>query len=334
MIKNISIIILLLAVSVLTAADAGIDNLIEQGIDFAQRQEYNRADSCFDLIPRNHPGAYLFKSIALQALMGEEHDYRAGEPTLSYCRRTIELADAMIKKNPSSAEGYFYRGMGYGTLGTYQARVREWFSSFRSGSKGIDDLKKCVALDSLYYDAYTGLGVYHYWKSKITRYLSWLPFVSDDRPRGKHELSVATERARFLNHPARYSMIWVYYEEKNYAAALQLCEGFLKQYPENTTFLRSKADVMFRMDDQAGTIAAYRLLLDVLADRPTANKIEEIECHYKLALSLERTGAAGDALAEYQTVLATAVPEWAQSEAGPYRSKAEERISSISKGKQ
>jgi tetratricopeptide (TPR) repeat protein len=305
-----------------------IDRLIVSGVDAAQKQEYQKADSIFSLLPENHPSFYLFKVIAFQARMTEEHDFSASETMYGLCDSTIATAGRMKRNEVLSL---FYKGYGYGAMASYEEKIKSWTSSFYHGLKGYNYLRDCLKKDSSFYDAYTGIGFYYYWKGRVTRFLNWIPFVNDDREKGLQYLEIATAKGRYFSHVARYSLIWAYYAEKNYEKSLELTEEFLKQYPRNTIFFRTKADLIFKMEKWNEAARTYEDLLLILSQKPTRNGLEEIQCHYKRAISLKLAGERDISIIEFEWVVKTEKSKWLSEKFKPEIKQSKEELEYLRK---
>lgn len=297
------------------------DKLILKGIDAAQRQEYDEADSIFNCIPDTIPAPFFFKAIMLHAKMTEEHDFRCAKQLYEYCERTIAIAQRDIENNVNLAQAHFYNGGGYGAMGTTAGKTGSWISSMRHGMKGVAEYQKALEIDSTIYDAYAGLGIYHYWKGEVTKYFHWLPFVDDERKQGKKELLIATEKGKYLNHVARYSFIWVYFKEEEYDSSIALCEQFLSRYPYNTIFLRARADILFQQRDWKKSVEEYLNVIELIRRKPNQNTIEIMECLYKLAKALELSDKKVEALQYYSRILELEAPEWNKKESEDLKKK-------------
>ncbi len=311
------------------ANDVSIDGLIRAGLESAGHQDYSSAESLFGKIPAQHPAGPFFKCLLLQYRMIEEQDYRDGKSLYALCQATLDRSENLRKGK--RAELFLYRGLGYGAMASYEEKTRSWISSILHGLKGISALEKSLELDDSMIDAYAGLGVYHYWKGKVTRFVRWFHFM-DEREKGRRELRLAMNKGRYLNHPARYSLLWAYYAEGRTDSALALADGFLRTYPSNTIFLRARSDILFRMKDWKKAEAGYRRLLGQYKSRPTHSRIAEVECNYKRAVALEALGRRAEAIGAYRGALEIVTPSWAR-DLQPIRKRAHERLQRLEKKK-
>jgi tetratricopeptide (TPR) repeat protein len=300
------------------------DSLIMAGIRAVNRQEFKTADSLFQLLPGQEPFRDLFRVLALQAEMSVTYDFRDSDRVFRYCDAVFEKSKILVKQR--SAKGYFCIGTAYGARAVFKENKKSWFSSFKDGIRGVEAYQKCLELDPRYHDVYAGLGIYHYWKSNVTRYLSWLPFLDDERELGKRELTLALKKGVYFNEMARHNLLWIYFAEKNFEQSLHLADEFLSEYPENTLFLRSRCDVLYQKHEYAQAADAYLHLLAVLKRKPTEGGISEIQCHYMRGLALEKGNRHPEASLEYNNILSYRVPRWAIGQAARYKQKAQEAL--------
>lgn len=309
-------------------AELPIDSLATEGLRFAYQQKYHRADSLFLRLGSNHPAGPFLQTLLAQYRMIEEQDYRDGKSLYALCETVLERSES-LRKRGKKAEALFYRGMAYGAMASYEEKTSSWLSSILHGLKGISALEKCVELDSSNYDALAGLGVYHYWKGKVTSSVRWFRFL-DEREKGKGELIAAVKKGRLLNHAARYSLLWAYYAEGRSDSALALADEFLRSYPANTIFLRARNDILFRKKEWKKAESGYGKLLRIYHAHPTKSRIEEFECTYKRAVALENLGRRAEAIRTYKASLEIATPAWSKT-TEPVRSKARASLMELEK---
>ncbi len=124
-------------------------------------------------------------------------------------------------------------------------------------------MNRTVEIDSTYYDAYFGLGVYHYYADvmpKLVKTASRLIGVEGDRRQGLYELKLAAEKGSYARAEAAYFLgkIYAYMEEDHQKA--HECFRFLStQYPENAGFLLDLGESLRRsgkLDEAQETFVA------------------------------------------------------------------------------
>ena len=129
-----------------------------------------------------------------------------------------------------------------------------WWGAFQDGLKCSSYLKKSLKIDSTYYDAYLGLGAYHYHKTVKSKAFLWLPFVADRRAQGIEELRLCIDSGYLAAHNARESLLRIYFDEKRYEELLVLADSLDKLTPYDAYSLLFYARGLTAMNrlDEAG----------------------------------------------------------------------------------
>ncbi len=307
-----------------------IDSLINKGLNQMNLQNYDISEKIFSKIPKDNPERFFFKAMLYQTKMLCFDDYRFGDSLINNSLLAIKTSEELIKKG-DFARGYFYNGYAYGTISAYEEKIGSKISCFFHGYKGVSLLRKSLEYKKDFFDAYAGIGVYHYWKSKAVNKINWIPFLTDERKIGKEELLIALRKGNYFRNAARYSLIWVYFVEGDYKTALAIIDEFLTFYPQNTIFLRAKCDVLFKMGSFSQAVLYYKKLLNSFKKNPTQSGFLEMQCMYKLAYSLSNTGNYNESLVYYNRVLKSVLPKWTKSKAIPIKRKAKTDMEKILK---
>ena len=180
----------------------------------------------------------------------------------------IAAGERWTKREPQSAEAWFYLAGAYAPLVQWRVLRGERVAAARSGNTIRMALEHALQLDPGLDDAYFGIGVYHYYAdvaptaAKILRWLLWLP--GGDRVKGLQEMLQARQRGRLLNGEADFQLhlIYLWYEKKP-AQALALLEALDARHPTNPLFLRRIADIHDRwLHDRRASEMAWQTLLD------------------------------------------------------------------------
>ncbi|HVP36123.1 MAG TPA: tetratricopeptide repeat protein [Terriglobales bacterium] len=268
-------------------------NLIIEGINATLNENYLYAQGKFRQIIKEKPedpAGYFFLGALYQAeMMDYEGDFKE-EEFYSELEIAIRLARNRIKSGKETPWDYLYLGNAYGYLGVYKARKGGWWPAFKNALKAKSAFKKAVELDPKFYDAYVGLGSYHYWTSYYTKSFAWLPFFADDREKGIEELKLAAKESLFSRVAALNALIWIYIKEKNYSLAIALADSLQKEYPDGKIFLWALATAYYEKYDWHNAIEFYGLIKKRLDNNPAENYFNLIECQYIIADSYFNLG--------------------------------------------
>lgn len=281
-------------------------DLVLEGIKATLNENYFFAEDRFKKIISSdslNPAGYFFLGALYQAeMMDYESDFKE-EEFYSLLETAIKLAQKRISCGNNNPWDYLYLGNSYGYLGVYKARKGNWWSAFRNAMEAKSAFKKAVERDSTFYEAYLGLGSYHYWTSYFTKTFAWLPFFADERERGIKELKLAAEKSLFSKAAALNALIWVYINEKDYQKAIQLAEELQKEYPEGKIFLWALATAYYEGYDWEKAIEYYNLIIKKLKNNPGENHYNLIECKYHIAESYFNCGDFAECIKVCQEVL-------------------------------
>lgn len=283
-----------------------IKELLLEGIDACFRENYPLAEEKFkqtvSKAPQD-PAGYFFLAMLYQAeMMDYESDFRERDfyENIKVVKR---YAKERIEHNRKDAWAYLFLGHAYGAKAFYDARKGDWWSGLNNGLKAKSALKEAVKHDPGLYDAYVGLGSYHYWASVVTKALWWLPFIGDNREEGITEMKLGQKRSIFSQDAAANGLIWIYINEKKFDKAISLAKQMQDKYPEGKSFLWALATAYYEKADWANALFSYQEILARLenqidvsdlngnhSDNPD-NYYNRIECKFHVAnclFNLER----------------------------------------------
>ena len=270
-----------------------IKSLLLEGIEASFQENYPLAESRFQTLIRmapEDPAGYFFLAALHHAQMIDyESNFKEDE---FYHNVTIakKLARKRINKDKNDPWSYLVLGNAYGAKAVYEAKKGNWWSGLNEGLRAKSALKQAIKCDPELYDAYVGLGSYHYWASVMTRALWWLPFVGDHREQGISEMKLAYEKSIFSRAAAASGLVWIYIEEKQYQEAISLAQQMQSKYSQGKLFLWPLAEAYFRKRDWDSALVDYRELLGRIENEHSSGNPDQsynlIECKFYIANSL------------------------------------------------
>jgi hypothetical protein len=181
--------------------------------------------------------------------------------------QVIAANEAWTRREPRRAEAWFYLAGAHAPLVQWRILRGERVAAAREGAAIKAALERAIELDPALYDAYFGIGIYHYYAdiapaaAKVLRWLLFLP--GGDRVKGLQEMLQARDRGELLRGEADYQLQLIYlWYERNTDLALKMLETLDARYPNNPLFRQSIADTRETyLHDHQGSAAAWRLLL-------------------------------------------------------------------------
>ena len=239
--KQLCLIIILIICFEIKAQTDSTQQLIIEGIDFASTLQYEKAIKVFDkliiLEPDNSRGYFLKSATYFWIFSTDMHNEAVGDTLKEWSLKAVEVAEDQLDENENDIDALFYLGGAYGTLGRYYGATNSYLKAYWYGQKGKNYLEEVIEKDSTYYDAYLGLGIYHYLADVLPRFVKILSFVlgvDGDKDKGIAELNIAAEKGIYTNSEALFFLGAIYtYREKEYDKAVSIFNKLLEKYPDN-----------------------------------------------------------------------------------------------------
>jgi len=262
-----------------------MDSLLLRGIDLILQQRYSNASSYFSELSQHYPDSpegSVFQAAALQTAAIDFRDFRQMEQFDSLLGITKSIAEKMIEEKPTSPWGHYYLGTALGMESYDKIQRGEYISGYFKGRSAVNELENVLKLDSSFYDAYSVLGTYYYWKSRKTEIINWLPFFSDERAKGIQCLVFANEKGRYQHFAAMSNLLWIYVDAGEYKKAEDLARQALERYPLHRIFLHGLAGALQGQNKMSEALDVYqRQLAAILAD-DSPNDYNEIGCRLNI----------------------------------------------------
>ena len=263
-----------------------LDSIISRGVDLIRWDKFDQGIAEFKKIIELYPDepiGYFFVGASLQGLIDDYRNEEYNAECEKYINLAIEKGNSKVDENPNSALEHFYLGGALGYRGIYRSFRGNWWGAFRDGGKAYSHLKEALELDPHFYDAYYGVGAYHYWKSAKSKLFWWLPFFGDERKKGIQETMIAIQKGKYANTEAAMSLLRIYLEEKDYPAVLKWSEEVKKINPDNPFRLWMIAYAYIGLKNWDEAQSTFLYLLNVLKSSPYYAAAGEYECRYWLA---------------------------------------------------
>lgn len=201
-----------------------IDYIYTDSFDVA----YRSAEDLNDTLP-GEPIYNITVASILQSQMTDLEDYSEKKRFFSLLDGCKRFFEDWIKKNPDDPWGYYFLGMVHASRAMWHGQQKSWLKSFISGLKARGKFSKAIELDPRLYDAYAGLGNYHFWSSAMLA--KYIPFVPDKRKDGLKEMRLAMDSSYFSSKPAATGLAWALINEKKFVEARRIG---LKLYKETS----------------------------------------------------------------------------------------------------
>ncbi len=181
-------------------------------------------DSCHDLVneePRN-PLGYCLLGMTYFYIGSQYRTDRYADLITDNLDTAIALAGARVGSGSEKSERLFLLGSAFGYRALERSIHGAWWGAQRDGHHSCISLEKAYDLDTTLTDAFLGIGNYHYWKSAKSKFITWLPFVSDNRQLGISEIKRVTRFGLVGTFGARVSLLPIYLNERRYLEVISI----------------------------------------------------------------------------------------------------------------
>ena len=226
-----------------------ITEKIREAMDSYYRMDDQKAENTFNEAIRQWPEdplPYLFKGgfylnmLRYRNKSREEENQRLTDKIISLNEKVIDIARKQISENPDDTDALYCLGGAYGNTGRAYILNGQWWKGFWKGKKGFKIMKKVVEKDPDYYDAYLGLGIYHYFTATLPKIAKVISFLlgnpKGDKEKGIREFELVRDNSTLLSIEARKILLRVSRWEEDKDGFYNGSEWLAKHYPENPHF--------------------------------------------------------------------------------------------------
>ena len=280
------LLIYLLCNKYLSATELNVDSLILSGIEQSIQQNYFIAEKTFATLiesDKNNPQGYFFLAAVLQSKMMDYETDIWEEKFISLLDKTEIYANKILNKNDKDIWAYFYLGSAFSYRAFYEGRNKDYISSIKYAMSGISSLNKIIEINPQFYDAYFGIGSYKYWRSKATRYINWLPLLSDERDQGIEMVKQAALKGTYTKYAAINQLTWILIDNGKVTDALKWANIGMQKYPNSRFFLWGAAKSHFNLHNYTDALLLYKKILNSILKFDINNHYNEVICYYKIA---------------------------------------------------
>ena len=279
---------------------------LRRGIAFTMVEQFDSARTVFAAIvahdSRDH-AAMLYLAGVDHAEMMDREDFTNKKQFEMLVEKAIDRAEKAKSNSDEAPWAYLTIGNGHAYAASIEAKAGSWWTAMRRGLKAKSAYLEALELDPTLYDAYLGLGTYHYWKSAKTEFINWLPFVGDRKDDGVEELQIAVDSSLFSNDLALNSLIWIHLERKDPQSALKCAETLHAKYPNSRLVKWGMAFSNYAAGKFAAALGYFGEIITSLESDSTRNYFNLIECRYHRGMIFQSVNDTPAALAEFKQLL-------------------------------
>ncbi len=249
---------------------------------------YSDYDKAFFLLNKtrlafpDNPAVWFFLAATRQSQMMDTESTRQRLEFYHDIEKAVTTAKTQYQQDYQDLDALFFWGAALSYKSYQLGREKKYLASVQVGLKSLGILKKIVNTDSTFYDCYLGIGSYLYWRSQITKKLTWLPFFSDQRKEGIQYVKRAFENGTWTKWAALNTLAWIYIEEKQFDRAIACAQQGLDRFPGSRFFLWPLGDARLGSKNYHAAIPTYKNLLKSVKTTDGNNHYNEILLHLKI----------------------------------------------------
>ena len=251
--------------------DRVVDSLLRLGINKIIIQDYNAAHKLFSKLNSHYPELPLGKIYLAANKIAEAYDYAQNfdeEYILKNLEEAKDHAESLLEREKSNIWYRYFYALAEGYISYFDAINGSWFSALSSGINSISEFEKILDSDKDFFEAYTAIGTFEYWKSRKMEFMDWLPFSSDTKSIGIERLIIAIDSSSYNTYLAINSLIWIYIDQKKFGDAIKVAEKAIRKFPESRTFKWGLA----RAYEESDAFKAIDLYKEILNSYPASLK--------------------------------------------------------------
>ncbi len=260
--KSFLLIVLLFFLPIEIFAQSGLLNqTVNRGLEYEYNFNWDKARTVFEGMIKKYPddprGFHYQAGIYLWYYLSN-HDNQSYKNFVEYSDSAIDKARNILNKQPDNITILYILGSDYSYRTIAFAKAEKFLDAVWASKKSESYLSRVLQLDSTYYDAYLGLGLYNFGVGQIPSAFRWalsLAGIHGDKETGLRYIMKAAKYGDFSKTEAEYYLSQIltdYYF--NYNSAAHLLQNLVAVYPRNILFSYSLAalDIKRRKLNEAG----------------------------------------------------------------------------------
>ena len=165
-----------------------------------------------------------------------------------WTRRTKQLAETKLRRNPRDVEALYFLGAAEGLEAAYAAAIEQkYMPALRTGSDAVDHHRKVLELSPEFYDAELTIGLQDYVIGSLPLPLKMIAGtvgVHGSKKRGLSELEQVAREGQWARDMARVFLIDLYKREKRWDDAIATTRDLSARYPRNYLFKLQLAEAL------------------------------------------------------------------------------------------
>ncbi len=247
-VKFFSVLFVLFSFSSFINAQSAISKTVRRGLDYGYNFNWDKAEKVFQGLiskyPKDPRGYHYEASIYLWRYLSNQ-DKQNYNLFVQYSDTAIEKAKSVLEKNPENIELLYILGSDYSYRTLAFTKAEKFLDAVWASKKSDSYLSQTLSLDSTFYDAYLGLGLYYFGVGQIPSAFRWalsLAGIHGNKELGLKYIKLAAKEGNFSKVEAEYYLSQILSEfEFDYNSSSHYLQSLVSRYPDNMLFNYSLA---------------------------------------------------------------------------------------------
>ncbi|MGB2578321.1 tetratricopeptide (TPR) repeat protein [Elusimicrobium simillimum] len=264
--------------------DKHLDDVLKyggEGITAVYNLDFKTArkniDIAFEKYP-NHPYAHFGNMLVEWGRF--EYEFEKSNPQQkkvfeAVLQDSITGISSWLKTHPDDPMAFMALGGAYGLRGLFAMDNKSWVTAYFSARKGVSYMKKAVAVDPDFYDAYFGLGMFEYYTGtlpSVVKILAKIVAMKGDPQKGVDYLNTSREKGMFTKDASKLLLVEIYNSRisafYNPQEALGYIREVAKKYPANPLMGFVEIIVQYENKNYDTVIVLARKFLNNIGKKP------------------------------------------------------------------
>ena len=260
--------LIVFSLSSVSFAQTIIKTQITSGLETLYNFNFKYSEKKFDEIIRNYPdnpAGYYYKSISHLWFYLDSKNEIDLEEFISLTDTAISKAEAILKTDSSDVFTLYILGSTYANRTFALTRDESFFDAVLAARKFHSYFNELLAKDSLYFDAYTGKGLFNFAISQAPQTWTWainLAGMTGDKRLGLSLLETASKKGKLSKVDAQFYLSQIYAEFLlKYQPAKRILDDLTYRYPKNLLFRFALANLQVKTYDLKNASRNYKSVL-------------------------------------------------------------------------
>ena len=248
-----------------TYSQSNIKSKIISGLEALYNFNFKSSDKAFENIISSYPdnpAGYHYKSISHLWFYLDSKNETDLSNFISLTDTAIEKAEAILRNDSSDVFSLYILGSAYANRTFAFTRDESYFDAVIAARKFHLCFNELLKKDSLYYDAYTGKGLFNFAISQAPQTWSWainLAGMTGDKRIGLHYLEDASKKGKLSKVDAQFYLSQIYSEFLlKYQPAKRMLTDLTFRYPKNLLFKFALANLQVKTFDLSSASRNYK----------------------------------------------------------------------------